>query len=562
MKYLKPRGGWYHFERVVPANVRHLIDQKDWRHALYTDSRVEAEARCRRRTVETDEQLKQAREGTLRCLSDEKIEDLAVRWSTEFQLAYEVSIAHELFPQYVPEGAPVSDNTPSSIFESREKLEAAVAEWAKAQDDAPEKGSSDWTKLIDECLDEYLVSNPALQGDWKGVLKDRGFDDQIFEQHQVQVVKRPLKVDERKRLSAIYRDFSKNPGTIDNDTLKEYYIGVRRFIDLHGDMDATRITRSHAEEFRDALRQLPSRPPNHVRELPLQKQVQWGENHEKKKIGQAAINKNLLGVKSTLHYGFWETAVFEDRNWQNPFDGFSKKPRKPTHPIKPFTNNQLEKIFSRQHYKTKSVEKFWIPIVLLYTGARLDEVSPLHVDDVKLHPVPHIHCENLEDDDPELSKTLKTDSSHRTIPLHRDLIDIGFLNYVDAVRDKGERLLFPNLRHGKASGRGDSVSRDFIRRFREIGKVDSSSDLDTKSLVTHSLRHSFRTRALYLPDQMFVKIVMGHYVAEESIQTYGREAYLMPELLYEKVMRDVRVPATDLDYLREEADRYLELLNL
>ncbi|WP_282094182.1 hypothetical protein [Epibacterium ulvae] len=358
---------------------------------LDTDSKVEAEARCRRRTVETGEQLKQAREGTLRHFTDEQIDNLAIRWSTEFQLAHEASIAYELFPQHVPEGAPISDSALSSIFALRKKLEAAVAEWATIHDAVPEQGSSDWIKLIDECLDEYLVSNPALPGDWKGVLKDRGFDDQALEQRSVKIVKRPHKVDERKRLSSLYHDFCKNPGSIDKGTIEEYYTAVRRFINLHEDMDVTQITRSHAEEFRNALQLLPSRPPNAVRKLPLQEQVQWVENHEKKKIGQAAINKNLLGMKRTLEYGFWETAVFEDRFWYNPFDGFSKKPGKAKDPVRPFTDTQLKTIFTRQHFKIKSVQKFWIPILLLYTGTRLDEISPLTVA-LTLYFMPHQLC--------------------------------------------------------------------------------------------------------------------------------------------------------------------------
>ncbi|MCG7492941.1 hypothetical protein [Thalassobius sp. Cn5-15] len=67
---------------------------------------------------------------------------------------------------------------------------------------------------------------------------------------------------------------------------------------------------------------------------------------------------------------------------------------------------------------------------------------------------------------------------------------------------------------------------------------------------------------MFLPDQFLVMIVMGHYVAGESIQTYGREAYLMPDLLHEKVVRDIHVPEIDLGYFRDEADRYLEGLNL
>nr|WP_255596863.1 tyrosine-type recombinase/integrase [Cognatishimia sp. MH4019] len=307
---------------------------------------------------------------------------------------------------------------------------------------------------------------------------------------------------------------------------------------------------------------LPSRPPNAVRSQSLAKQVDWALLQNAKTVGQSAINKNLLGVKRTLDYAFLETAIFNNRDWRNPFDGFSRKPGKPKNPIKPFTPNQLTRVFSSEVYRTKTVEKFWIPLVLFYTGARLDEISQLHVDDIKMEPLPHILAENLEDEDQEIAKKLKTESSHRTIPIHHKLITTGFLNYVAAIRSTGARHLFPGLPHKKGRGSGDLVSRDFITRFRNVGERDKTTGLNTRSLVTHSLRHSFRTFALYLPDQMFVQIAMGHYVSGESIQTYGRQAYLMPDLLHQKVFKDIDLPPIDDTFIQQEAERYLSAITI
>jgi hypothetical protein len=119
IKYLKQRGDWYHFERVVPPDVRHLIDDKDWRHTLDTDSKVEAEARCLRRTVETNEQLRAARSGSFRRLDQTQIEDLAVQWSLDFQLINRENIAREAFPDVWGELDTFGDEAPRPIIRSK-----------------------------------------------------------------------------------------------------------------------------------------------------------------------------------------------------------------------------------------------------------------------------------------------------------------------------------------------------------------------------------------------------------------------------------------------------------
>lgn len=153
--------------------------------AFLPDSETEAEALCRKRTVENDAIITQAKAGTLRQFTDDALEDLAVRWSTDFQLAHEATIAYELFPDYAPIGKPVATDAGSKILQSRKELEAEVTGWAASQDDMPVLGSTDWEKLIDECIDTYLVSNPHLPGDWMSVLEELGFDRATIAEGQV-----------------------------------------------------------------------------------------------------------------------------------------------------------------------------------------------------------------------------------------------------------------------------------------------------------------------------------------------------------------------------------------
>lgn len=557
VKFLTKRGNTYQFSRRIPDDVRPVLGMNHWRLSLKTDSLTEAEIACRKHAAATDETIRQVRNGTFRQFSDAQIDDLAIQWSTQFQLTNRENVAASVFSDVMPLNEPIGEEEETPIFPSRSELEKSVVRWAAQVQDAPAPKSADWDKLVDACLDEYLVGNPELSDAWMNILTEQGLDFTQSHGAFTPVVQRPKKVVQRNLLSAIFADFIAGDHGLAGNTITEYQLSVDRFISVHGDLDINDISKEHVKEYRDLLRKVPSRPPNDVRALPIAKQVVWAGHNDMQRLSQAAINKNFLGVKAALNHAYNETSILTDPYWRNPFDGFSKKPKQAENPVRRFTDEQIGLIFSSDLYKPKTAEKFWVPLVLFYTGARLTEISQIHVSDVLTDPIPHIVLENLEDEDPVAAKKLKNESSHRTVPLHRALLDMGFLDYVASMRNAGCLHVFPHLPHKKVDGVGDLVSRDFISRFRAHGEINPESGLNTKSLVTHSLRHTFRTAALRLPDQTFVNIVMGHYVPGVSIQVYGSEAYMMPDLLAAKVMDEVQLPAIDTAVLRAYAKRWL-----
>jgi len=560
IKFLAKRGNTYQFSRRVPDDVRPTLGINHWRWSLRTDSLTEAEITCRKDSVQTDEIIEQVRDGTYRQFSDNDIDDLAVRWSTQFQSTNRENIAATVFPDVIPLNEPIGEEEKTPVFPSRKELEKSVARWAEQIEGTPAPKSADWDKLVDACLDEYLVGNPELSDAWIGILAEQGLDFADTHGSFIKVVQRPKKTNPRNLLSAVFADFIAGDHGLADNTVTEYRLSVDRFISVHGDLDINDITKEHVKHYRDLLRMMPSRPPNAVRILPIAKQVAWAEGKELQTLAQAAINKNFLGVKAALNHAYNETSILADPHWRNPFDGFSKKPKRPANPIRRFTDEQIKLVFSSGLFQPKTAEKFWVPLLLFYTGARLTEISQLHVSDVSIDPIPHIVLENLEDEDPVSAKKLKNESSHRTVPLHRDLLDLGFLEYVAKMRDFGKLHVFPNLPHQKPDGVGDLVSRDFISRFREYGANKPESGLDSKSLVTHSLRHTFRNAGHYLKDETYLKIVMGHYVPGVSIQVYGKEAYMMPDLLAHKVMNHIKLPSLELDFLRGQAEKWLKAL--
>lgn len=91
---------------------------------------------------------------------------------------------------------------------------------------------------------------------------------------------------------------------------------------------------------------------------------------------------------------------------------------------------------------------FWLPLLLLTTGARPEELAQLLVDDVRQEAeLEWLLTITAEGAHPyKRQRALKSPSAERTVPLPQVLIDLGFADYVGWMRDRGEQALFPALR--------------------------------------------------------------------------------------------------------------------
>lgn len=163
---------------------------------------------------------------------------------------------------------------------------------------------------------------------------------------------------------------------------------------------------------------------------------------------------------------------------------------------KPFTVNDLGRIFSPDSYAVRMDKPayYWLPFLALYTGARLEELASLTIDQVQ------------RDGDVwflEITKG-KNANSLRRIPLHRIVAESDFLTYVDRLRVAKHVQVFPELKPGK-NGYGKNVTRRFADYLDELTITD-----DRK--VFHSFRHTFinRMTELSVHPAMLMALV-GHY---------------------------------------------------
>lgn len=158
--------------------------------------------------------------------------------------------------------------------------------------------------------------------------------------------------------------------------------------------------------------------------------------------------------------------------------------------------------------------KFWIPILGYYTGARLGELVQLHFADVRLDDqFPCISINEENEAGAASKKHVKSMAGIRTVPIHPDIMALGFAEFV-ARRRKGSKSsdrLFPEFPYGSDGQASTVFSKFFARLLDAVG-------LNDPALVFHSFRHGAQDafRDALTPQYVTDKIIGHHDGATSS----------------------------------------------
>jgi len=133
-----------------------------------------------------------------------------------------------------------------------------------------------------------------------------------------------------------------------------------------------------------------------------------------------------------------------------------------------------------------SATRRWVPWLCAYTGARGGEITQLRVQDIERHRA----CGPALRLTPDAG-TIKTGNA-RWVPLHPHLVEMGFLDYVDAVEARlGMRGPLFYLPPARPSRKPPAVTAR-----EQLGKwVRGLGITDPDIQPNHGWRHTFRTRA-------------------------------------------------------------------
>ncbi len=206
--------------------------------------------------------------------------------------------------------------------------------------------------------------------------------------------------------------------------------------------------------------------------------VQW-KNHEMNKgAGASRINKRLGYLNDFFN---WCIGNGHSQHQQSPVEGLlistkGKLKKKQEH-WKSFEDTDLKAIYGKGYLEAcPKPDHYWIPIVALYSGARLNEIAGLPIQNVRL--IDGVHAMEITD--------TKTSKVGRVVPVHQTLIELGFWDYVEHVRTVGAERLFPHTVDGN-NGHGKNAARQFANWLDKLGITDPYK-------VFHSTRSTLITR--------------------------------------------------------------------
>ncbi|HEX7814406.1 site-specific integrase [Dyella sp.] len=146
----------------------------------------------------------------------------------------------------------------------------------------------------------------------------------------------------------------------------------------------------------------------------------------------------------------------------NPLHGLVRQKKDVTQDDtgRPFTQDELNAIFEPSAFSAwskGSAHRYWVPILALYSGARVTELIQLYVADVEaVQCIPGFHINKRFP-----GQKLKNAGSRRFVPLAQPVLDCGFLAFVEALKAKGQERLFPELPNNDGLGFGRQMTKQF-----------------------------------------------------------------------------------------------------
>jgi len=327
-------------------------------------------------------------------------------------------------------------------------------------------------------------------------------------------------------------------------TINEFGRHVRRFVEIHGDLPVTALTKRNVVTFKEMVAQLPARMKHKTRKLPVPKIIElFKDDMEIKRVSPAAVQKMMRAINAVLGYavesGYIDFNPASGVKVKGVGKGRVKRSDYETHHLQTIFSSQ---VFTESYRPTGGAGEaaYWLPLLGLFTGARLEELAQLLVNDVKV--VEGVNC--FEIDTIGGDKKIKTDSSRRTVPIHSELVRLGFLEYVQWMRNAGERRVFPKV--GSKRLKGETKSWPFSAWWGRY--IHEELGIDDVAQPFHGFRHTFKTfcRASMV-EKEYHDAITGHSTADVG-DGYGSGH---PVSVLAEKLEKLRYPGLEIEIILE-----------
>lgn len=576
---LVKRNGWWAVRIRVPSELIEAVGKREVGHSLRTQDRREAERRFRTECVRYDQMFADARRGVQPVaqkptnltpvlppaeLRAEEVQRLALLWFHD----HELRAAQE----------------DALLLQTKSRDEVEAIALRRRMDEAPLLAELCGTGCIVDASQgparletERLLVLRGLRADWDGeptktlhALVARGLIESLNRSYLRLAasgsiatmgilpagtasahgpIALPQPTQAKPKLSKLLDDYirERRPS---KGTEQLYRRCIGWLIGVCGNLPVDQYNREHLLNFREALEKSPSQSSS-KRRGPLKA----AKNSKVPPRSTKSVINALSAINTVFKYAQTRDLI-QSIPSQNLF------PRDKGEPVKrlSFSTADLNRLFHAPLYTGCENDghgyakpgtarprgyRFWVPLIALYSGMRLNEICQLYTEDVETHE--GVACFMVRQEDAQgkraPDKRLKTKNARRTVPVHPELLGMGFIGYVAEQRTGRSTRLFDGIPMTNVGTYSDSFQKWF-RRFKETLGIDDHCK------TFHSFRHTFRDalRAADIPLEK-VNALCGWAESAGLAAHYGNG---YPVRSLHEAIRKVAYPGVDLKHLRLE----------
>ena len=446
----------------------------------------------------------------------------------------------------------------SDLKSYQNEVDAKLEDILKSLDIKVEKNSVNFKKLRNKFIDLY-----SLRYDWmRELVNETGKTDndlKITAQTKLnfelfpELINSPIIENYAPEPKEPYRVSAPTNSEQISDCANKYYArkkveGVREkgiqsdksvideFVEIVGDIGFASVTKKEVSHYIDVQTKLPSNRNKKIeyRDLTIKEVMELNLPQKETQTPQN-INKRIGKLSVFANWGVRQGLINN-----NPFSGMKFLLKKQPNKRQPFNNKDLRIILNPETYFKWTINfehpfrkgrviynmpYYWIFLVGIFSGMRTNEIAQLRTQDIKKEKnIWFMYVSESEE------TRVKTENAIRKVPIHPQLTELGFIDYVGNVKRKKKDRIFWELKQER-DGYAGNLSRHYNERFlRAVGVWEKIVK------VLYCTRHTFINK-LYSEkvDENVIKTLVGHE-KDFTMKHYGGDPFT-PERLLEEISK-------------------------
>ena len=318
---------------------------------------------------------------------------------------------------------------------------------------------------------------------------------------------------------------------------------VTRLMEYLGDPDIASIQPLHLLAFRSEIERFPKEKRD-ISNVPFMTAI---AEAQKANPNYERLMSKTVWTWTQTYKRMFKFAVQNDLLTKNPAENMMAKPSKELSAERDvFGPDDIEAIFSTPLFQGASGKldsgyrknpgaeiikdhKYWLPLFCLFHGCRIEEPSAAKVSEFKVHD--GIHYLDLSKRPAyDAPRRVKNASAKRLVPLHKRIIELGFLIYLEGLDSEG--FAFPLI--GSEDNKSATSMIKWWGLWARANAKTPGVGMDDPLKPFHSFRHTWMAASATNPDikERLSDLISGHAGDGNKVaRHYGASSLRDPAIL-------------------------------